>query len=82
MFDSEQSPQKKPARWRRTSSSTRASSNRSVGPEPVGVGVQRAVGRRILEEASAQHGVELDAVVGVPVDDDAQRLDRRDAELR
>ena len=50
--------------------------------EPVGVGVQRAVGRRILEEASAQHGVELDAVVGVPVDDDAQRFDRRDAELR
>ncbi len=48
---------------------------------PVGVRVQRAVRRRVLEEVGAQDRVQLGALVDVPVDDDPERLDRRDPHI-
>ena len=53
VFDSEQSPQKKPARWIRASSTTRASSRRSprygiFSPRPIS---RRAIGERVVEVA-------------------------------
>ena len=48
---------------------------------PVGVRVERPVRRRVLEEVGAQDGVQLRALVDVAVDDDPERLDRRDAHL-
>jgi hypothetical protein len=48
---------------------------------PVGVGVQRSVRRRVLEEVGAKDGVQLRSLVDVPVYDDPERLDSRDAHL-
>ena len=76
MFDSEQSPQRKPARCSRTSSSTSASSSRSVSCHAARVGEQVPVRRGELEEPGDQRGLEPR-----PVGDHAEHLDGRDAEL-
>ena len=59
MLDSEQSPHRKPARCSRASSSTCASSSRSVRLPAARVGEQRAEGGGVVEEAGDQDRVEV-----------------------